>query len=73
MKTIVLAGAAILLLGLVGFAIPVFNTQQTKQVAQIGDVHVNANETQSHVIPPLLSEGAISLGAVLLVVGLVKH
>lgn len=73
MKSIVLAGAAILLLGLVGLAVPVFTTQQTKQVAQFGDVHVNANETQSHAIPPLLSEGAIAVGAILLIAGLVKR
>lgn len=72
MKTILLAGAAILLLGLVGLAIPVFNTNQTREVAKLGDVHVEANETQQHVIPPMVSEGAIAVGILLLVVGAVS-
>jgi hypothetical protein len=73
MKSIILAGAAILLLGLIGLAIPVFTTQQTREVAKLGDVHVEANESQEHVIPPLVSEGAIAVGIVLLVVGAVKR
>ncbi len=73
MKSILMAGAAILLLGLAGLAIPVFTTQQTHEVAKLGDVHVEANETQQHVIPPLLAEGAVAVGIVLLVVGAVKR
>jgi hypothetical protein len=73
MKTIVLGGAIIFLLGLLGMAIPAFTTQQTKEVAKLGDVHVDANETQTHTIPPLLSEGAIGIGLVLVVAGLVAR
>jgi hypothetical protein len=69
MKSVILAGAAVLLLGIIGVAIPVFNTQHTDEVAKLGSVHVQATETESHVIPPLVSEGAILVGIILIGVG----
>jgi hypothetical protein len=68
-----LAGAIILLLGIAGIAVPYFKTQQTKDVADVGPLHVKATEQQSHVIPPLLSESAIVVGAVLMGVAFVRR
>ena len=62
MKGIVLAGAVIALLGLLGLAIPVFSTSQTKDVAKIGDLKIQANEETSHVVPPMLAAERWSLG-----------
>jgi hypothetical protein len=69
MKGILLVGVALAILGLVAFAMPVFSTTQTKDVAHVGDLHVQANETTPHAIPPLVSGGLLALGVVLIGVG----
>lgn len=63
------AGVILVLLGLLGFAIPYFTTQQTKDVAKIGDLKVQTTESTPHVIPPLVSGGALVLGVVLIGAG----
>ncbi len=70
---LVLVGAIIALLGLAGIAVPYFTTSQTKDVAKIGSLKIQANEDTGHTIPPLLSEGALALGIVLMGVGLVQR
>jgi hypothetical protein len=59
-----IGGAVLVLLGLLGFAIPIFTTQQTKDVAKIGDLKLQTTESSSHVIPSLLSGGALALGVI---------
>jgi hypothetical protein len=66
MKLPLILGVVLLIGGLAAFAVPMFTTQQTKDVARIGDLHVQAKEDTTHVIPPLVSEGAIVLGAILI-------
>jgi hypothetical protein len=73
MKGIVLIGAVVALLGLVGLAIPVFSTSQTKDVAKIGDLKIQANEETSHVVPPMLAGGALVIGLVLIGAGYLKN
>jgi hypothetical protein len=70
MNGLTIAGVALVLLGLVGFAIPIFTTQQTKDVARIGDLKLQSTESTSHVIPPIVSGGALVLGVVLIGAGL---
>ena len=65
-----IVGMALVLLGLVGFAIPIFTTQETKNIARIGDLKLQSTESTSHVVPPLLSGGALVLGVILLGAGL---
>ena len=69
MKLLTMVGAVLVLLGLLGFAIPMFTTEQTKDVANIGDLKLQTTETTSHTIPPLLSGGALVLGIVLIGAG----
>ena len=69
MKGLVIAGAILVLLGIIGFAIPVFQTKETKDVARVGDLKLQATETTSHVIPPIVSGAAIVLGIVLIGAG----
>jgi predicted permease len=64
-----LAGAALVLVGLIAFAIPVFTTQETKDVARVGDLKLQTTENHSFVIPPLVSGGALVLGFVLIGAG----
>ncbi len=72
-RSLLITGAIILLLGVAGIAVPYFTTEQTKDVADVGPLHVHATEQTSHSIPPLLSEAAIAVGAVLMGVGLVRR
>ena len=69
MKGTLLVGVALAILGLIGFAMPVFTTTQTKDVAKVGDLHLQANERDSHTIPPLVSGGLLAIGVVLMGVG----
>jgi hypothetical protein len=70
MNGLALGGAVfLLLLGLIGFAIPVFTTQQTKGVARVADLNLQSTESTSHIIPPIFSGGALVFGAVLIGVG----
>lgn len=64
-----ISGAVLVLLGLLAFAIPAFTTQQTSDVARIGDLKLQTTESTSHVIPPLLSGGVLILGVVLICAG----
>jgi hypothetical protein len=69
-NTLVIAGVLLALLGLTGFAIPVFATQQTTEVAKIGDLKIEARENTVHAIPPLLSGSALIFGVLLIGGGL---
>ena len=71
MKSIVILGAAVALIGLIAFAVPAFNTEQTRNVVDLGDLKVQAKTQETHVIPPIVSEGAIVLGVLLIGAGLV--
>ncbi len=70
MKPIVMIGAILALLGLLALAQPVFTTNQTKNVATLGDLKIQANEQTSHAIPPILSGAVLIVGLVLVAGGL---
>jgi hypothetical protein len=69
MKPIIWIGAVLALLGILGLAIPAFTTSQTKNVASVGDVKVQATEHTTHVVPEALSIGALALGVILIGAG----
>jgi hypothetical protein len=69
---LVIAGILVFLLGVAGLAIPVFTTQDTKNVAKLGDLKLQTTQTTSHAIPPLLSGGAVLLGIVLIGAGVTR-
>ena len=73
MNGLTMAGAALVLLGLVGFAVPIFTTQHTHDVARVGDVALQAQDTHTHVIPSFLSGGAVLLGFVLIGAGALRR
>ena len=72
-NVLVVIGAVLTLLGIVGLAIPVFTTRETKEVAKIGDLKLQTTEAQSHVIPPVVSGGALVIGIVLIGAGLYQR
>jgi hypothetical protein len=69
MNGLTICGAVLVLLGLLAFAIPVFTTQETKDVARVGDLKLQTTESHSFVIPPFVSGGALILGIVLIGAG----
>ena len=73
MRSVIIFGAVLVLLGLIAFAMPSFNTEETKDVVKLGDVKVQAKTEEPHVIPPLVSEGAMALGILLIGAGLVMN
>jgi len=73
MNGLTIFGAVLVLLGLLAFAIPVFTTQETKDVARVGDLKLQTTESHSFVIPPLVSGGALILGIVLIGAGLYQR
>jgi hypothetical protein len=70
MKSIVWLGGLLALLGILGLAIPVFTTSQTKDVVKLGDLKIQSTEQSTHVVPQALSAGALVLGIVLVGAGL---
>jgi uncharacterized membrane protein HdeD (DUF308 family) len=73
MNGLVMLGAVLAVAGLIALAIPSFTTQQTNEVAHIGDLKLNATESTSHFIPPMVSAGVLLLGIVLLGAGLYRR
>ncbi|HEV3113843.1 MAG TPA: hypothetical protein VGY99_25425 [Candidatus Binataceae bacterium] len=69
MKALVILGAILLVLGVIGLAMPVFTTTQNKEVAKLGDLKIQAKETDTHVIPPVAAAGILAVGAIVLGVG----
>lgn len=66
------AGAVLVILGLIGFAIPMFTTQETTELARVGELRLQTTQTTSHIIPPLLSGGLLAIGVILMGVGLYR-
>jgi hypothetical protein len=73
MKQLIPLGAILAVIGLVLLAYPFFTTQQTKEVAHVGSLHVDENEQQTHMVPPILSGGVLAVGIVLLAGGMMNR
>ncbi|MGZ5907060.1 MAG: hypothetical protein ACXWKQ_17075 [Reyranella sp.] len=71
-SVLIIGGAVLVALGLIGFAMPIFTTQQTKEVARIGDVKLQTTESTSHVVPRLVRGGVLVLGVILIGAGLYR-
>lgn len=72
-NTLMLIGAIIAIVGILAIAIPVFTTEQTKDVAKIGDLKLQTKEETSHVIPPFVGPAALVIGVVLIGAGAVAR
>lgn len=67
---LIVIGAVLIVLGLVGFAVPMFTTQETTELARIGELKLESTQTTTHVLPPLLIGGVLVAGVILLGAGL---
>jgi hypothetical protein len=70
---LMITGAIVALLGVLAFAIPAFTTEQTKDVAKIGDLKVTAKEQTTHVVPPFVGPAALGIGVVLMGAAFVRR
>jgi uncharacterized membrane protein HdeD (DUF308 family) len=73
MKPLIGLGLVLAIIGLVMLAYPVFTTNQTKDVAKVGPLHLQENQQQEHSIPPVLSGGVLAVGVLLLAGGLLTR
>jgi uncharacterized membrane protein HdeD (DUF308 family) len=73
MSKLMAAGAILVVLGVLGLAVPYFTTSDTKDVATLGDLKLQSTESTSHSIPPAAAGGVLVLGVVLLGAGLFKR
>lgn len=69
MKSITWLGAVLALFGLLGLAIPVFTTSQTKDVVSLGDLKIQSTEQFTHTVPMALSASGLVLGLILIGAG----
>jgi hypothetical protein len=69
MRSITGLGIIIALLAVLGLAIPVFTTSQTRDIASLGDLKIQSTEQSTHVIPVALSVSGLVLGLVLIGTG----
>ena len=73
MNGMVMLGALLALLGILGLAMPEFTTAQTKDVAKVGDLKLQATEHHDFFVPPLVSGGALVIGIALAGAGLMQR
>ncbi len=73
MNKLVMAGVVLAFLGVLGFAIPMFTTEQTKDVAKIGDLKLQTTESTSHIVPPMVAGGVLIVGLVLIGAGAMQR
>lgn len=65
-------GIVLIILGLIGFVIGGFSFTQTEEVADLGPVEIETEESRSVRIPPIASGAAVAAGLVLVVAGTMK-
>ncbi len=73
MNALMMVGLVLIGLGVVSFAIPIFTTSQTKDVANIGDLKLQTTQSTSYTIPPLVSGAAVVVGLVLVGAGMMRR
>jgi hypothetical protein len=66
MSVFLISGMVLVMLSLLAFAIPVVTTQQTTDVARIGEPKLQTTESKSHVIPLFEAGGLLVVGVVLI-------
>ncbi len=66
---IILLGVVLVIVGLIGFAYPVFTTSHNEDVAKLGSLKLQTQEQTHHFIPPVVSGGLLGLGAFVIAAG----
>lgn len=71
-NSMTIIGGALTMIGIISFAVPMFTTSQTRNVANIGDLKLQTTESTSYTIPPMASAAALAAGVALLGFGLAR-
>ncbi|TAJ97433.1 MAG: hypothetical protein EPO41_03240 [Reyranella sp.] len=71
-STLVVIGTVLVVLGLIGFAFPMFTTKETTELARLGELKLETTQTTTHVVPPLVIGGVLVAGVILLGAGLYR-
>jgi hypothetical protein len=69
MKAITWLGGLLVLLGILGLAIPKFTTSQTTDLASIGDIKVQNTTISHHMVSQPLTIAALLMGIALIGAG----
>ena len=51
-RNVMVGGTVLVLLGLLGLAVPMFSAEQTMDVAHVGDLKLQKAETKPYAVPP---------------------
>jgi uncharacterized membrane protein HdeD (DUF308 family) len=70
---LVLVGAILAVLGVLAIAVPYFTTTETKDIAKIGDLKVQAKTEETHAVPPYIGPAALVIGVIVLGAGLMQR
>ena len=62
MSGLMMGGAVVALAGVLAIAIPVFTTERTKDVANIGDLKITATQETSYAVPKFAGPAALVVG-----------
>ena len=72
-NVLAIIGIVMVVAGLAGFALPRFTTRQTTEVARIGDIKLETTQSNTRIIPPLLSGGVLLAGVLLIGAGVLRR
>jgi hypothetical protein len=70
---LIIIGIALVIVGLIGFAYPMFTTSHNEEVARLGNFKVQTQEETHHSIPPIVSGGLLGLGAFVIAAGVLTR
>jgi hypothetical protein len=70
---IILIGVLLVIVGLIGFAYPVFTTSHNEEVTKLGSLKLQTQEKTRHFIPSIVSGGLLGLGAFVIAAGAVTR
>ena len=69
MNTLTLIGIILIVLGAVGLIYGGINYTSSKNVVDLGAVHIQVDQKESIPLPPILGAAAVAVGIALVIVG----
>ena len=73
MRALVIIGAALIVVGIIGFAIGGVPVKQNETQAQLGNLKLEAETQKTYPIPGWASGAAIAIGVIVLGVGIARR
>ena len=63
---LMIVGIFLVAIGVLGFAFPLFTTQKTENIVEVGNLKLQNTENILHHVPSLLSGGVLLIGVILI-------